>query len=95
MESLFIDDVQQEKTIGRWDSAKRRKMFSVIGVMAVLLVISVIFITLYVLEERRCTPCDAQKGKNKLLKSKLLLCSNLVSLGQGKKLLLPDGERNT
>ena len=37
MESLFIDKVQQEKTIGRWDSAKRRKMFSVLGVMAALL----------------------------------------------------------
>ena len=60
----------EEKTIGRWGSAKRRKVLSVLGVMAVLLVISVIFITLYVSEERRCTPFNAQKGKNKLVKER-------------------------
>ena len=70
MEPLIIEDVQQEKTIGMWGSAKRRKVFFVLGVMAALLVISVIFITLYVSEERRCTPCDAQKGKNKLVKER-------------------------
>ena len=78
MQPLCIDEEQRQKTIKGWVTAAHRKIACLLT-MAVLLVLLLIFITLYVSRQRLC---GAQKGKTfqeRCLVGKLPKCCKTTS----------------